>query len=134
MVDSRRVRRLCSLIKSRVAEVLMRDMKDPRLGFVTITDVELDRELSVCKVYWSVLGETKDRIKNDRALKHASKFIQHEVAEILPTRNVPELRFVFDESIEGAIRVQKLIEEVNEPSQEDGPEIEPPDEDPTREA
>lgn len=112
MVSKRRTERLCSLIKARVAEVLLEEANDPRLGFVTITNVELDRELVRCKVYWSVLGGDKERRTNERALHHARKFIQHAVAEILPTRTVPALQFVFDESVEGAIRIQELLDEL----------------------
>lgn len=130
MANPRRIQRLQSLIKARVAEILQRRMKDPRLGFVTITAVELDGELMACKVYWSVLGGERERQRNERALQHARRFVQREVAEILPTRTAPELRFVFDDSIEGSIRIQELIREVNpnpEDSSEDGPQrLDPP--------
>jgi ribosome-binding factor A len=126
MATPRRIRRLCSLIKQRVAEVLQREVKDPRLGLVTITEVELDRELTVCRVFWSVLGGDKERRLNEKALGHARKFIQREVAAVLPTRTVPRLQFVFDEAIEGAIRVQKLIADIRA---EEGDESDPPDPD-----
>lgn len=119
MATERRIARLCSLIKQRVAEVLQRGMKDPRLGFVTITSVELDRELTICKVFWSVLGDEKSRKLSEKALNHGRKFVQHEVAEILPTRTVPQLQFVFDESVEGVLRVHKLLDELNPPAEGD---------------
>ena len=112
MVSPRRVERLCSLIKQRVAEVLMQEAKDPRLGFITITRVELDRELERCRVYWSVFGGDGERRTNERALEHGRKFVQHAVAEILPTAKVPQISFEFDESIAGSIRLESLIKEV----------------------
>ncbi len=110
----RRIARIRSLIKARIAEVLLRDMHDPRLGFVTITRIELDRELERCKVYWSSLGSEKERKLNAHALAHAAKYLQHEVAAVLPTKTVPRLEFHFDPSIEGAIRITKILQELEE--------------------
>lgn len=108
-MNERRLRRLESRIKARVAEVLLREIADPRLGLVTITRVELDRELEVCKVWWSVLGNEATRRRNEHMLAHARGFIQREVAKALRTRTVPAVRFHFDESIEGAARMAKIL-------------------------
>jgi ribosome-binding factor A len=112
MVNERRVARLAEMIHKRVAEILAHEMSDPRLGFVTVTRVDLDRELSVCKVHWSCLGDEKKRTLSEHALAHARGFVQREVAKIMKTRTVPELRFLFDESIAGAIRIHNLIDQV----------------------
>lgn len=130
-MNERRLRRLESQIKARVAEVLLREVADPRLGLVTITRVELDRELTVCKVWWSVLGDAATRRRNEHMLGHARGFIQREVARVLRTRTVPEVRFRFDESIEGAARMSKLLADLAaergepEPGDRDEPQ-EPP--------
>lgn len=108
----RRLARLERQIKTKVAQVLLRDMQDPRLGLITITRVDLDPELVLCKVYWSVMGEDKERRLNEQALLHSSRFIQRAVAESLSTRTVPRLEFRYDESIAGAIRVQAILEEL----------------------
>ncbi|MEZ5990610.1 MAG: 30S ribosome-binding factor RbfA [Planctomycetota bacterium] len=120
MAAPRRIQRLEKLIKVKIASTLQRDAKDPRLGLITITRVELDRELVRCKVYWSVLGDEKARRLNEAGLQHARRFIQHEVAEVLETRTVPQLEFVFDESIEGADRVARLLEELERERRQDG--------------
>jgi len=119
-MDSRRVARLNKTIQARIAAVLLRDMKDPRLGFVTITRVEVDAELTKCRVYWSSLGNANERRLNEQALRHGRKFIQHEVGEILRTRTVPTLEFIFDESIEGAIRVTEILDELARERADDG--------------
>lgn len=108
-MNERRVHRLENQIKSRVAEVLQREIADPQLGFVTVSGVELDREIKLCKVYWSVLGSDKERRSSQQALDRASGFVRRHIAQILHTRTVPTLRFVFDQSIEGAIRVSNLL-------------------------
>lgn len=118
MVQPRRIARLEKLIKAKIARVLLRDMRDPRLGFITISRVVLDRELFRCKVYWSIIGDEKVRRLNEMALEHGRKFIQHEVAEILSTRRVPRLEFLFDPSIAGSIRIQGIIDELNREREE----------------
>ena len=129
-MNERRVHRLENQIKARVAEVLQQEIADPRLGFVTVSGVELDREIKHCKVFWSVLGNDKDRVQSQRALDRATGFVRRQIAQILHTRTVPALRFLFDESIEGALRVNDLLTELRaerelrenlDPAPEDGP-------------
>ncbi|MEZ5962364.1 MAG: 30S ribosome-binding factor RbfA [Planctomycetota bacterium] len=113
-MQERRLHRLESLIKERVATLLLRDMADPRLGLVTITRVKVDRELSSCKIYWSVLGDEKQRRLNERTLAHAAGFVRREIASVLHTRSVPQVTFVFDESVTGALRVDAILKELRE--------------------
>lgn len=128
-MQERRLQRLESLIKEKVATVLLRDMADPRLGLVTITRVKLDRELSTCKIYWSVLGDEKQRKLNERTLGHAAGFMRREIATVLHTRSVPRVTFVFDESVIGALRVDSILKDLRRnapPAAEADPEA--PDE------
>lgn len=113
-MNQRRVQRLKNQIKARVAEVLQREIADPRLGFVTVSGVELDRELKLCKVFWSTLGDERERNRSQRALDRANGFVRRQIAQVLHTRTVPVVRFVFDEGIEGAIRVNVLLAELRE--------------------
>ena len=113
-MNERRIKRLQEQIKGRVAQVVGYELSDPRRGLITITKVELDREVSHCKVYWTVLGDEKARKLNGRMLDHATAFVQREVAAILHIRNVPKVRFVFDESIQGALRVQGIIDKLRD--------------------
>jgi ribosome-binding factor A len=113
-MNERRIKRLQELIKARVAEVVSFELSDPRRGLITITKVELDREVSHCKVFWSVLGGEKERKLNSKMLDHATAFVQREVAAVLHTRTVPKVHFVFDESIQGALRVQGIIDKLRE--------------------
>ena len=133
-LNERRVARLEQHIKARVAEVLRREMSDPRLGFITITKVKLDRELMSCRVFWSTLGGDKERRGQERLLQHARKFIKHEVAEALHTRQVPDIVFAYDESIQGAMRVHETLRKLREEREgSSSPEGEPGGESDTQE-
>lgn len=111
-MNERRIQRIQELIKHRVAEVVDQELADPRKGLITITRVKVDRELSTCEVFWSLLGDERARKLNEHMLDDAAAFVQREVAAVLSTRTVPRLRFRFDESVEGAQRVDALLAEL----------------------
>jgi ribosome-binding factor A len=116
-MNERRLARLAEQIKQRLAQVLQRDLADPKLGLVTISRVELDKEFTQCKAYWSVIApngkEDAARRASAEVLERATGFCQREVGAVLHTRSVPQLQFVFDEGIGGAIRMQELLKELN---------------------
>lgn len=128
-MNERRIQRIQELIKHRVAQVIDHELSDPRRGLITITRVKIDRELMSCEVFWSILGDHKARRLNAKMLDDARAFVQREVAAVLRTRTVPHLRFRFDESIEGVMRIDSLLAdirrergEVDEPAEEPTPE------------
>lgn len=130
-MNERRLARLQEQIKQRLAEVLQRDLADPRLGLVTISRVELDAEFTRCKAFWSVLAanpaaEAKAKANSAAALQRARGFCQREVGKSLDTRTVPHLEFVFDDGVGGAVRMTRLLDELKqERSQREG--TPPPD-------
>jgi ribosome-binding factor A len=135
-MNERRLARLQEQIKQRLAEVLQRDIADPKLGLVTITRIELDSEFTLCRAWWSVLaptakGEAKAKIDSEGVLQRARGFCQREVGKTLNTRSVPHLEFVFDEGIAGAIRVNQLLQDLRTKEQRPG---EPPNPPPNPEA
>ena len=121
-MKERRIQRLQELIKERVAEVIDRDISDPRRGLVTITRVKLDREVTHCIVYWSILGTDAARRTNERMLTRAAGYVQRELGAVLHTRTVPRVRFVLDESIAGAQRIDEILHEIREECGERGDE------------
>lgn len=125
-MNERRIQRLEAQIQARVAEILMRELQDPKLGMVTVSRVELDREFTKCVVYWSVLGDQKKRAATRGALNRARGFVQREVGASLSTRTVPHLEFAFDESIEGAVKMQSTLEELRREREERTGEPQPP--------
>lgn len=116
-MNERRLARLQEQIKQRLAEILQRDIADPKLGLVTIARVELDSEFTQCKAYWSVfaptaVGEAKAKANSAEVLARARGFCQREVGKSLNTRTVPHLEFVFDEGISGGVRMNTLLKEL----------------------
>ena len=92
-MNERRISRLQEQIKARVAQIVSTEISDPRRGLITITKVKLDREMMTCKIYWSVLGDEKERVLNERMLEHASMFVQRQIARTLHTRISPRVKF-----------------------------------------
>ena len=113
-VNERRIARLQELIKARAAEVVAHELADPELGMVTITRVQLDREMMMCRIYWSCLGGERDKERNAEVLGRARKFVRREIGAVLSTRTVPDVQFRFDESIAGAQRVDRILKQLRE--------------------
>jgi len=113
-MNERRLSRLQEQIKHCLAEVLLRDLADPKLGMVTITRVELDSEFTQCKAYWSVIGDDGQKKKSEGVLRRARGFCQRAIARAISTRTVPHLAFVHDAGIEGAIQMNQLLAELRE--------------------
>ncbi|MCR9247905.1 MAG: 30S ribosome-binding factor RbfA [bacterium] len=144
-MNERRIARLQEQIKQRLAEVIMRELADPKLGMVTITRVELDKEFTQCRAYWSVLGGEADQKRTAGVLRRARGLCQKAMGATLHTRTVPHLEFVFDTGISEAIRLNNLMADLRREREDreiqldadhpeagdTGPEADPP-EDPTR--
>ncbi len=112
MPSSKRLERLSKLILRRAGEVVTQELKDPRLGLVTITRVKLSEDMKAAEIFWSVFGDETEQGKSAHALEHARGYIQSEIAAVMCTRMTPILSFHYDESIEGAIRVSRLISDL----------------------
>lgn len=111
MANPRTIARMESRIRERAAYCLQFELNDPRAGLVTITRVELAQDLSAGKIFYSTLGDASDRNKCKAMLASAAGFIQRQVARVLETRTVPHLSFHFDESLERAANMDRLINE-----------------------
>ena len=105
----------CNLVKE-ISYILMTEVKNPDVRFVTVTDCKVTSDLSYAKVYVTVLNQDKIN-ETMKALKQASGFIRHELRERVDIRHIPELEFVYDESIEYGKKIENIIEKIKE---EDG--------------
>ena len=105
-----RPERVAEQIRADVAEILQSDLSDPRLGLVTCTRVLVSSDLRNAKLYVSVLGDEDEREVTLKALGKATGFVRRRLSARLGLRAVPEIRFVFDPSVEYGIRLEELIE------------------------
>ncbi len=104
-----RTLRLGEQIHRELAQLLSREVKDPRVGMVTIADVEVSSDLSHAKVYYTILGDA-DRGEVQKGLEKASGFLRHKIGQAIKTRITPELHFRFDETSERGAHLEALIE------------------------
>lgn len=108
-MQPKRLERVSQLIKEEISRVLQRELKDPRLGFVTVTEVETAKDLRQAKVFVSVLGDEAQWAGSLQALASARGFIRNWLRHHLDLRVTPELDFRADRSMEHAARIQALL-------------------------
>lgn len=109
-----RTGRVNEQIKKELSQLIQTEMKDPRIGFITVTGVEATNDLSQAKVYLSVLGDDEQKAGTLKALEKASGFLRSELGKRIRLRHVPELIFKFDESIAYGSHIEKLLGEIGE--------------------
>jgi len=111
---SQRTDRLDSQIRQELMELLQREMKDPRLGFATITRVETARDLGSAKVWVSIMGSDDERAATMRALTDAAPWLRRQLGARLSVRHIPQLMMRHDDSIEAGDRVLRLLRELED--------------------
>ena len=105
-----RLDRVASLLKKEIAEILQKKVNDQRIGFVSIIDIKLSPDLSIAWIYYSHLGSEEDLKRTRRGLNSAKHFIRLELAKVYRGQTLPELRFVFDDSIQKGV---DLVNKIN---------------------
>jgi ribosome-binding factor A len=108
----KRSARVGDQMKQEIADILMRKIKDPRIGFVTVTDVDLSDDLKNAKVFISIYGGDKEA--TFKGLKSATAFIRSELGKRMRMRCVPELLFRFDSTVEQGAHIMELLREIDE--------------------
>ncbi|MCL6556119.1 MAG: 30S ribosome-binding factor RbfA [Burkholderiales bacterium] len=108
--DHSRLRRVAEQIRRELADLLRLEVKDPRIGMVTLTDVEVSNDYAHAKVYFSLLGDQARVQEALQGLQSAAGFLRSEVARRVKLRVMPQLHFVHDTSIERGMQMDKLIE------------------------
>ena len=107
-----RKERLNQQLQREIAAIIHQELKDPRLGFVTITKVELSNDLSHAKVGYSCLGGDEERARSQDALEHAASFVRGLVKRRLRLKIIPEIAFRYDDSIVQAIELGRKLDEL----------------------
>jgi ribosome-binding factor A len=116
MAHTRRQDQLGELIGQELSDLIHNRLKDPRVGFASITGVEVSGDLRHAKVFVSVMGSADDQQATMRALSHAGGFLRHELAQRLTIRYTPELVFRLDESIARGSHLMELMQQVRQES------------------
>jgi len=114
MPNPHRQEKLAELITAELSDLLRTRMKDPRLGFASITHVEVSGDFRHAKVFVSVMGSEEEQNDTMKALKHATGFLRHELAGRLTLRYMPELVFKLDTSIVQGARILELINKLEQ--------------------
>lgn len=110
---SRRITRINDEIKEQSA-IIIGGLKDPRLEtLITVVNVDTTQDLKFCKIYVSIMGTNEEKQKSLQALKSASGFIKKQLAQGINLRQTPDLTFVLDSSLDHAMRIQEILDEVN---------------------
>jgi len=105
-------------LREEISDILRREFKDPRLGFVTVIDAELTPDLQYAKVYVSVLGTEAEQDENIKVLKHAEHFIRKAFGKRVRMKTLPQIEFVLDKSGERGVRILELLEEIKRDEEE----------------
>jgi len=116
-----RIQRIANLIKKEVAEMLIREVKDPRIGMVTITEVTVSKDLRIAHIYYSALGSEKQNQDSAIGLRQATKFIQREIGRRIRMRYTPAIDFQFDHSLEYGSHIDKILQDLSLPKEEEVP-------------
>jgi ribosome-binding factor A len=114
MPNPHRQEKLGELIAAETSDLLRTRMKDPRIGFASITHVEVSGDLRHAKIFVSVMGSEEEQKETMKALKHATGFLRHELASRLVLRYMPELVFKLDTSIVQGARILELISKIEQ--------------------
>lgn len=111
-----------------LAEAITTELDDPRVGFVTVAEVRLNRDNTVAQVFYTVMGDEEEHRRTQRGLRQARGFLRQIIGDRTRLRSVPELRFRYDSSLDRSFRLDEVLDEVSpsdpppdEPGSEDGP-------------
>jgi ribosome-binding factor A len=127
-VSGRRRERLAAEIRDEIARMAASDLKDPGLGFLTITRVDLTPDLRYARVFVGVLGTEAERSKSLEALRRATGFVRREIGRRLRLRFAPEIDFRYDRGLDAADQVARLLDEVAPAGADGGEALEDDDE------
>ena len=113
MPGGSRPSRIGDQLRAELSDLLAREVHDPGIGFLTITQVTVTPDLQTARVYYTTLGDERARRESSRALQRAAPFLRRQVGGRLRLKRVPQLEFFFDDSIERGDRIEQILNELN---------------------
>jgi ribosome-binding factor A len=108
--DFSRTLRIAEQIQRDLADLLRTEVKDPRIGMVTLTDVEVTADYAHAKVFFTTLGDAGQVADATEGLNRAAGFLRHELGSRIKLRSIPQLHFIYDDSVERGVRLSRLID------------------------
>jgi ribosome-binding factor A len=109
MAQGSRPDRVAEQVRQALGELLAREVHDPGVGFVTLTRVKVSPDLQLARVYYTLMGDERARADSQRALERVTPFLRRQLGGRLRLRRVPELRFIFDQSVEHQDRIERIL-------------------------
>jgi ribosome-binding factor A len=119
MTEGKRSEKVADLIQKEISQMLVKTLKDPRIGFVTITKVAVSEDCRMAKVYFSVIGTLPERERSTKGLDSAKGYVRKELGRRMGLRYTPEIMFQFDPSIEYAIHIGEVIHHLEQERERD---------------
>ena len=110
---------MAETIHKEISNLLIRGLKDPRIGFVTITSVDVTADLRQAKVYFTLMGSQDERAETQAGLDSSASYIRQQLGRVLHLRHTPEIRFLYDASVDYGQHIEKLLSEVRSDLQDD---------------
>ena len=121
-MEGKRSEKVADLIQKEISQMLVKSIKDPRIGFVTITKVTVSDDCRFAKVFFSVAGTLEERESSGKGLESAKGYVRKELGRRLRLRYTPEIVFQFDPSIEYAIHMEEVIRDIHRGKESNGEE------------
>jgi ribosome-binding factor A len=118
-MEGKRSERVADLIQKEISQMLSRSVKDPRIGFITITKVDVSDDCRFAKIYFSVPGPQEERERTQEGLDSAKGYVRKELGRRIHLRYTPDIRFQFDPSIEYSIHIEELIQTIHHEKEPD---------------
>jgi len=119
-MSSQRSERVQEALRQEISNILHSEIKDPRLGFLTITAVKLTKDLRYARVYFSVLGERKDKLLALKGLNSAKGYIKGKIADRIKLRFTPDIEFKIDETLEKTQAIFDLLDKIKKEKGDEG--------------
>lgn len=113
-MQGQRPQRVGDQIREDLSDIIRRELKDPGVGFVTITHVKVSADLQSARVYYTSLGDEAARRATGKALQRAAPFLRRQIGARIRLRRVPDLQFTYDESVERGERIERLLQEIKD--------------------
>ena len=107
-----RVERVAQQLKREISRLLLLEIMDPRIGFLTITQVKISSDLKIARIYYTTLGDEESKNKTQEGLEKASGYIRKCIAQRVKLKFVPEIEFYYDEELTRALKLEKILDEL----------------------